>query len=77
MEKVNFFLHGDNKITFNEDTLFQIQVGKGDRGSYKNRYSFRGDFKKAAFYYGCINIGNGYKKRFLMDGKVLSRSLSY
>jgi hypothetical protein len=44
--------------------MYLVQVGKGSKSSYKTRYSFS-ELKEALFYYRCINIGNGYKKRLL------------
>jgi hypothetical protein len=68
---------------------FLVQVGKGEKGSYKTRYRFgtgggnaEGAFmclKEALFYYRCINVGNGYKKRlvcFEFGKPVLARMFS-
>lgn len=57
-------------VQYSDKTNFTVQVGKG-KSSYKTRYSFTGDIRQAAYYYECINIGNGYKKRLVMDGKTL------
>ena len=46
------------------ETKFLVQVGHGPKGSYKTRYSFT-DQDQASFYYVCINIGRGYKKRLV------------
>jgi hypothetical protein len=59
----------------NNETHFCIQVGKG-KSAYKDRYVFVGDLNKALFYYRCINIGYGYKKRLMIDKKVVSRAFS-
>jgi hypothetical protein len=66
-----------NNKTFqcNDETHFCIQVGKG-KSAYKDRYLFVGDLNKALFYYRCINIGYGYKKRLMIDKKVVSRAFS-
>ena len=61
--------------SYNEDTVFQVQVGKG-KGKYATRYTFTGDIKTATRYYACINIGNGYKKRFVINGKTVVRAFS-
>lgn len=66
---------GNRTFPVSAESVFQVQVGR-NRSAYKNRYTFSGDFNKAAFYYSCINIGNGYKKRFLLDGKVVARAFS-
>lgn len=57
---------------YSDSTKFDVQVGKG-KSAYKTRYSFTGDLRQAAFYYHSLNIGNGYKKRLLLDGKTLVR----
>lgn len=51
---------------------FQVQIGK-DKSKYENMYVFTGQFSVAVSYYNSINIGNGYKKRLLLDGKVIAR----
>ena len=67
-------------FSYSDSTTFLVQVGKGERGSYNTRYSFTGDINKAAFYYQCINIGNGYKKRLVMENNgskcLIVRALS-
>ena len=50
------------KIAYSSETEFLVQVGKG-KGTYKTRYSFKGNIAQAVFYFNSINIGNGYKKR--------------
>ena len=65
-------------VCYHDNTIFNVQVGKG-KSTYKTRYSFKGNIKQAAFYYACINIGNGYKKRLVMCGAnkpVLLRDMS-
>jgi hypothetical protein len=65
-------------VCYHNETTFIVQVGKG-KSAYKNKYLFKGDIRKAAFYYESINIGNGYKKRLLMSGAnkpVLARCFS-
>lgn len=63
------------RIAYTEDTVFIVQVGKGSKGSYKTKYTFKGDLNRAWFFYSGINIGNGYKKRLLMPGSLFSRSV--
>lgn len=60
------------RIAYSSETEFLVQVGRG-KGAYATRYSFKGDIGKAVFHYRCINIGNGYKKRLLMNDKVLAQ----
>jgi hypothetical protein len=77
------------RITLMGHEKFLVQVGKGDKGSYKTRYRFdtgggnaEGAFKclkEALFYYRCINVGNGYKKRLVcyeFSKPVLARMFS-
>lgn len=55
---------------------YLVQVGRGEKGSYKTRYELekRG---QAIMYYNGINIGRGYKKRLIdPDGKILDRQFS-
>jgi hypothetical protein len=57
--------------------MYVIQVGRGPKGSYRTRYTFSAeDWTKASFYYACINVGYGYKKRLVRDGKVIARCYS-
>ena len=58
-----------------ESIKYEVQVGKG-RGAYATRYTFIGDIRKACFYYQSINVGRGYKKRLLSDGKTIARQFS-
>jgi hypothetical protein len=71
---MNITIH-NKTFSCNEHTTFSIQVGKG-KGSYKDKYVFVGKLNQALFYYQCINIGNGYKKRLLIDNQVVSRVCS-
>ena len=71
-------LDGKSKA-YCDDTEFLIQVGRGDKGSYKTRYRIVGDLGRAVMYYRAINIGNGYKKRLLMPSSskpLLARQFS-
>ena len=66
-------------VAFHDHTEFLVQVGRYS-GSYRTRYSFKGNLAQAVRYFNAINIGNGYKKRLLMpDAKkpVLARQFSY
>lgn len=67
------------KLAFSSKAEFLVQVGKGT-SAYKTRYKFLGDeFSKAVFYYNCINIGNGYKKRLIsyhLNKPLLARQFS-
>ena len=68
----------DKRICYTNDTEFLVQVGKG-RGSYSTRFRFTGDLEQAVFYYRCINIGNGYKKRLFspsFNRKTIAKQLS-
>ena len=58
------------EYVYNERSTWAVQSGKGDKGSYRGRYSFHvcenNALSQAVFYYRGINIGNGYKKRLLL-----------
>ena len=57
----------DKRIAYDDEhTDFLVQVGKGPKGSYRTKYSFKGNILKAVMYYNAINIGKGYKKRLYM-----------
>lgn len=65
-------------IAYTNQTIFKVQVGRY-RGAYKTRYSFVGDLAQAVFYFNCINVGNGYKKRLYcesMNKPVLARVIT-
>jgi hypothetical protein len=64
------------EIRYHSETVFYVQVGRGPKGSYKPRYSCVGNLGQMVFWYNCINIGRGYKKRLLMGDKVLARQFS-
>ena len=57
------------RFAFTEDTSFKVQLGRGAKGAYKTYYTFKGPALSTAIrYYQCMNIGNGYKKRLIIDG---------
>ena len=71
----------DNRtIAYSSETDFLVQVGKGAKGSYKTRCTIKGNLGQAVFWYNCINIGYGYKKRLMMPScsrkPVLARQSS-
>jgi hypothetical protein len=47
--------------------VYEIQVRPWN-GKYRTRYNTR-NWAQAVMYYNGINIGNGYRKRLLVDGK--------
>lgn len=55
-------------IAWSSETVFLVQVGKGRKGKYHTRYSFKGDLARACMFYRSLNIGNGYKKRLYAEG---------
>ena len=55
----------DRKVAYTSETLFLVQLGK-NRGSYRTKWTFKGDPFEAAKYYRALNVGLGYKKRLLM-----------
>lgn len=60
-------------IAYTAETIFQVQVGRYNKGRYKTKYSFTGNISRAWFWYNGINIGNGYKKRLVMVGLEVPR----
>ena len=69
------------EVEYTHLTEFNVQVGKGRKGSYRTRYTLMGNLAHAAFYYNGVNVGNGYKKRLTMrwfnaDGTVGKRTLA-
>ena len=64
------------KIVYSPETMFYVEVGNG-KGSYKPRTSVKGNLAQAVMYFRCINIGNGCKKRLLMNDKVIVRHFSW
>lgn len=67
MEPKTVFLRGQ-ELTYTDKTVFLIQVGRGSKGAYSTKYRVTGKIRQACMYYEGINIGNGYKKRFLVEG---------
>jgi hypothetical protein len=47
--------------------VFQVQ-SRSAKGKYRNRVTTE-NWAQAVAYYNMINIGNGYRKRLLVDGK--------
>ncbi len=45
------------------------------KGVYVNRLT-TSNMGQAYFYYRCINIGNGYRKRLSLNGKTIQRHTS-
>jgi hypothetical protein len=63
-------------IGYHSKTEFYIQIGKGKKGSYRNRMTIVGNLGRAVFWYLSLNIGNGYKKRLVMAGSNSNRPLA-
>jgi hypothetical protein len=63
-------------VAYHSATEFRIQIGKGYKGSYKNRMTIVGNLGQAVMWYNSLNIGNGYKKRLLMGNKSLAMASS-
>jgi hypothetical protein len=62
--------HADRQILPDPNSsLHEVQVRK-DKGKWTTRYSFQGEGLKAAKYYSGVNVGSGYRKRFVVDGNV-------
>lgn len=63
-------------IAYSSETQFYVQIGRY-KSSYKTRYTIKGSLGQAVFYYTCMNVGNGYKKRLLMGDEVLACTYSH
>lgn len=66
------------KICYSDQTDFLVQIGKG-KSSYQTRYKFTGDLQSAVFYFNCINVHSGYKKRLYapsMNRPTLARVIT-
>lgn len=63
-------------IAYSSETEFYVQIGRY-KSPYKTRYTIKGNLGRAVFYYTCINVGNGYKKRLLMNNEVLACKYSH
>ena len=61
--------------TVNDKSVIHIQLGK-NRSAYRNKWSFVGEAAKAVRYYRCLNVGYGYKKRLVLDGKVIAKTIT-
>ena len=60
-------------------SIYLVQIGRWKKGTYKTKWIIRGDklaTVQAHMYYRGLNIGNGYKKRLVHNGKVLVREFS-
>jgi hypothetical protein len=64
------------KVAYSSETHFYVDVGKGPKGSYKNRHHNMGSLVQAVTVFNSINIGNGHKKRLRMENEVLARKFS-
>ena len=64
------------RIAYSSETEFYVQVGRY-KSSFKTKYTIKGSLGRALFYFTCLNIGNGYKKRLLMNDEVLKAAYSY
>lgn len=62
-------------VVYRRDTVFKVQIGRG-KSAYKDRFTSIGNPFQAVQLYRGINIGRGYKKRFLIDGKPFVREFS-
>ncbi len=58
--------------TYSEGDVWKVAVGKGSKGAYHSRYTLNTPHQ-AMWYFNCINVGRGFKKRFSLvrsDGKI-------
>ena len=81
----------DDYYQYYKDSVFMVQTGKGDKGSYRTEAGWkvqgvgtagcRGRINSLFMHYLGINVHSGYKKRFIIVHKggarvVVSRVLS-
>ncbi len=81
MDDVKLFVNilDGHRVAYSSETIFRVQIGKGAKGSYRDRYTIKGNLSQAVILFNGINIGNGYKKRLYSDGMrhpVLARQTS-
>lgn len=65
----------DITITYTNLTEFRVEIGR-NKSAYKTRYCLKGNPHGAVALYRGINIGNGYKKRLMMDDRTLAKTYS-
>lgn len=58
-----------------ETSMHEIQMKQGD-GDWSTAYSYQGQGLQAIRHYKGINVGNGYSKRFIVDGKTINTTHS-
>lgn len=74
MHSIDLYKIATDPIPISDRYRFTIQVGRY-RGSYKTRHR-TDNLHQALLMYAGINIGNGYKKRLIDNGKVIARNFS-
>lgn len=59
--------------TYNTSDVWKVEVGKGEKGAYHSRYTLDTPHQ-AMWYFNCINIGRGFKKRLslVQNGKKVT-----
>jgi hypothetical protein len=58
------------------ENTYEVQVRKSKGGKYQNRMTTNKEVQ-AHVNYDAINIGAGYTKRMLLNGKVYKRHIGY
>lgn len=58
-----------------ETSMHEIQLKHGDK-NWATEYSYQGRGIEAMNHYKGINVGNGYSKRFLVDGRTVHTTTS-
>ena len=56
------------RIAYHSETVFRVQLGRGSKGSYSDRFRVIGNLAQAVLLFNGLNVGNGYKARLLMEG---------
>ena len=82
---LSFFKNGENmslkhftfknkKFYYGDSTEYKIQCGKDLKSSYKTKYTIVGDLSQAIFFFDTLTLDSVYKKRLLIDKKILFRA---
>lgn len=68
---VKHFTIKNKKFYYTDMSEYRIQIGKGSKSSYKTKKIIKGNLQEAIAAFDLLNISKGYKKRMMIDGKVV------
>ncbi len=75
MNETYLLFTGQHPLDAETDAVYEVQVRKPQGRKYETRWRFT-KHGQAMFHYDCINIGYGFAKRLLRDGKVIRKAAS-